>query len=505
MRRSQVWQNLKSALRDVGLLLHVPGVMALISIAVALIANEGYAVLPFLKTAIAAIGLGQLLFWRCRRSNPSYLPQSMLTVAIAWGLIPLLGAIPFYEIAHQLPISSGADAGAFRDPWNAVFEAFSGFTSTGLSMAQRSSDLPYTVQWWRTFTQWIGGVGVIVLMLSVLQFSTDAYHLYSAEGRSKRIGLTVRQTARRIWWIYLTYSLGAIALLWLSGMPLWHAFNHGLTGIATGGFTVTDGSIGAYDAPVQWATLLVFVVGAVSFSTHAQVWRGKFSALWGNAGHRWLWRGLVLGALFLILVRNVTVADETVWRESVFQWASALTTCGFSSTGVRYWAVSGKMLLVVAMLCGAVSGSTAGGLKLDRVAVLGRSFIWRMKQFGLSPHQKMRYDMGDRVFDEKQAWRLFQSAALLALLWFTTLFIATLGLAELTRPETSLMNIIFDATSALGGVGLSTGIASSSLPWGGKAIFIVLMWGGRLEIIPTLLLFSVLAKGLWQLPQGLRD
>ncbi len=144
----------------------------------------------------------------------------------------------------------------FQHFWNAAFEAFSGFTSTGLTVTLHENELPHSLQWWRSLTEWIGGVGMIVLVLSILEPSKDADQLYKAEARQQRIALTVTATVRRIWWIYLIYTGLSILLLYIAGMPLWDAINHGFIGISTGGFSIRDHSLGSYSPVIQLASAL---------------------------------------------------------------------------------------------------------------------------------------------------------------------------------------------------------------------------------------------------------
>lgn len=483
--------DFRTILRDVGILLHIPGVMALLSLPICLLAEEFYAVGPFLATAIAALVCGQLLYRGFQRAEMARLRQSLMTVAVGWLLVPLFGAIPFFLMAQQFSGIAEAPLSllVFQDPWNALFESFSGFTSTGLSVALRPSYLPHSLQWWRSFTEWIGGVGVIVLMITVLQPSTDAYQLYSAEGRNQRIGLTVRKTVQRIWWIYLLYT--ALSILWLHviGMPWWDALNHGLTGISTGGFSVKDESIGAYSPWVQLGVVPVMILGTMSFPLHYQLLqKRRWKALWQSTQHRALWVLLVVGTLLLML-ENYWTYGEPAWIDSIFQWSSALGTCGFNTVTIRTWSVAAKLLLSLAMIIGGAAGSTAGGLKLNRASALYQGILWRFKRVSLAPHQIMRYRLNGKVLDEDEAYRRLESAAVLAVLWFVLIGFGVFFLSHLL-PNWSLENIIFEAASALGSVGLSTGITAPSLVWQVKLIFILFMWMGRLEVVPVLLLIS---------------
>lgn len=170
---------------------------------------------------------------------PAALSQAMIIVALGWLWIVLLGAIPLFIAAHLETDLSGS-VRVFRNSLNALFESMSGFTSTGLTMAQDPCTLPMSMQWWRTFSEWIGGVGVIVLALALFDPTEEHDSLYGAETRSTQLGESIQETARRIWAIFFGYTLFAIGAFSLSGMPIGESVNHGMTGIATGGFSITS-------------------------------------------------------------------------------------------------------------------------------------------------------------------------------------------------------------------------------------------------------------------------
>lgn len=482
----------KTILRDLGLLLHVPGVMALASLPICFIFAEYYAILPFLATASASLICGQLLYRVYHQAGEARLRHAMLIAALGWGIIPLFAAMPFVLIASNLAAVSLAPLTVlnFQNPLNGVFEAFSGFTSTGLSMALHPSELPHTLQWWRSFMEWIGGAGMIVLVLAVLDPSTDPYQLYYAEAREKKIALTVTKTVRRIWKIYLLYSLLSILLLRVVGMPWWEAINHGLTGISTGGLAIVDDSIGTYNKTIQLAIIPIMIAGAISFSVHYQfLAERRLSALWQDAQHRALWLLLALGTLLLAL-ENFWFKGSFLGLDSLFQWVSALGTCGFSTVNLQYWSPSAKLLLSLGMVFGATAGSTVGGLKLNRVVFLYKGILWRFRRISLQPHELMRYQIEGKVVRESEAYRRIESAAILAVLWLLLLGFGALLLLHIVLPQYNLSDVILEVASALGSVGLSTGITHPDLHSMGKLILIVFMWMGRLEIIPVLLLFS---------------
>ena len=489
---------MKTVLRDLGLLLHIPVVMAIISVAVCLLAQENYALLPLFTCAISSLVVGQLLYRLSGSKNKgsSRIPYAMTTAALGWLLLPLFGAIPILMTANAPDIAPDFSTTMlrFQNPLNAMFEAYSGFTTTGLSMATNYSEIPHTLQWWRSLMQWIGGVGVIALVISILEPAAEPDKLYNAEGRSQRIGLTLSQTVKRIWWIYIIYTIAGIFLFRIVGMSWWEALNHGMTGIATGGFSVTGDSIGGYDLGVKLAVIVVMTLGAISFSVHYQFLRQrKLSAFWSDNQHQALWIFLIVGSLLLWIFNRLAFRDIPA-IDIIFQWSSALGTCGFSTASVTSWDGGAKLLMTLAMLIGGAAGSTAGGIKLSRFVIIFKAVVWRFRRIALLPHELMRYELNGEILTESEANRRVEAAAVLAILWTTIVLSGIFILQTLHLPTYGLIDVIFEVASATSGVGISTGITHPDLPWIGKLTLISLMWLGRLEIIPALLLLSLPIK-----------
>ena len=488
----------KIILRYLGLMTHVPGLMAIGSLPICYWYGEVFAVWPFLITALASFFLGQLLWRSFKDSVDARLHHGMVVAALGWVIVPVLGTFPFLGIAFLMPDYGEASPTVllFQEPLNSLFESFSGFTGTGLTMALRPSQLPHSLQWWRSFTEWIGGGGVILLMLSILSHTTSAYNLYFSEGRAKKILPSVVSTVRTIWWIYLLFTTVSILLLRVAGMPWWEAINHGMTGLSTGGFGVTDGSIGDYGPGVRLVVILVMILGSISFAVHYQViTRGRVSALWEDVQHRTLWWFLALGTMVL-LAENLWWSGSFLWVDTVFQWASALGTAGFQTVDLHTWSPTGQLLLSLAMILGGAAGSTAGGLKQVRVALLIRGLRWRIHRIRLRPHEMTKYELDGESLEESEAFRMVQNAGTLTALWAVVLWVGVLVLIHLVPREYGLSEVILEVSSAQGNVGLSTGITHPSLPWLGKVTLILIMWMGRLEIIPTLILLMAFFRWL---------
>ncbi|MEM7761063.1 MAG: potassium transporter TrkG [Cyanobacteria bacterium P01_A01_bin.40] len=489
---------MKTVLRDIGLFLHIPAIMATISLPVCLLARETYAFIPLLTCAIASLATGQILYRLAKSKGSSRIPYAMATAALGWLLLPLFSSIPILMMANAPNLAPDLSTTIlqFQNPWNAIFEAFSGFTSTGLSMAFNYSELPHTLQWWRSLMEWVGGVGVIVLVISILEPATEPNQLYNAEGRSQRIGLTLSQTVKHIWWIYLIYTIGGIFLFRIVGMTWWEALNHGMTGIATGGFSVTENSISNYGVGVKLAVMVVMILGAISFSNHYQFLRyRKLSAFWSDSQHQALWIILISGTALLWGFNRLTL-EKVPLIDILFQWSSAMSTCGFSTTSVTSWDGGAKLLMTFAMLVGGAAGSTAGGIKLSRFVIIFKAIIWRFRRVALLPHEMMRYELDGKVLQESEANRRIEAAAVLAILWISVVVSGIFILQYLKLPTYDLVDVIFEVASATSGVGISTGITHPDLPWLAKLTLICLMWIGRLEIISALLLLSLPIKSL---------
>lgn len=197
-------------------------------------------------------------------------------------------------------------------------------------MTVKASQLPASLQWWRSFIQWVGGVGVVVLAISLMEPTHSTYRLYQAGGRENRIQITASQTVRRIWMIYIGLMVLSVLLFRAVGMPWWAALNHAMTAILTGGFGITDNSMGVYSSPIQLAVIVVMVLGAIAFSSHYNnIKRRRLSAIWLDHQNRVLAILLIVGTGSVAFYKYAATGSFD-WVDSAFQWASALTTCGLS-------------------------------------------------------------------------------------------------------------------------------------------------------------------------------
>ncbi|WP_128906214.1 TrkH family potassium uptake protein [Halorubrum amylolyticum] len=504
--------------RDVGRIIQAVSLMMLISLVVAAVNGEFYTVPAFVASAVIMAGIGAGLVRRYRGADPPAKREAMVTAATAWALVGVLGGLPFVLIAWTIQIDPfpawmntppmDSTTAIFLTPLDSVFESMSGFTGTGLTMAAVEEELPRALHWWRSFIEWVGGVGVIVLTVAILRRgngSSGSYTLYESEARSEKIHPSIVTTVREIWKIFVGLTLGSIALFLLAGMPLWDAINHGMTGIATGGFSVHADSIGHYGSPlIEYATVPIMVAGSIAFPVHYLIFKGEIRNFYADLQTRWVFIWFTVGSLALtaILYANGQYATlEETFRVSLFQFVSATSNTGFGSAAIgggteRVWTAGPTLLACLGMLTGAAAGSTVSGLKLIRVITLIKGTVWQIRDV-FRPQTAISYlRIGDRRLSEAQAQREYTEATVVFVLWLAFLALGVAVLLRVLAPTYPLEYVIFDVMSAQSNVGLDSGITGPTMPDTAKAMLIVNMWVGRLEIIPVAVLIGSIIRRL---------
>ena len=504
--------------RDVGRILQVVSLMLVVSILVAVANREFYAVPAFAGSALAMAGIGVGLARRYADAGTLGKAEAMVTAASAWGMVGVLGGLPFLLVAWTIavdPFPAWANTppmdettAVFLRPLDAVFESVSGFTGTGLTVAAVEEELPRSLHWWRSFTEWIGGVGVIVLTVAILaRPGSGSLTLYESEARSEKIHPSIVNTVTEIWKIYLGLTLASIALFWLVGMEPWGAINHGMTGIATGGFSVHADSIGYYDsALVEYAVVPVMVAGSIAFPIHYLIFRGELSNFYRDVQTRWVFLWFGIGSLILtaILAQNDQYGTfEETFRTALFQFVSATSNTGFGTTAIgegggteQFWTAGATLVTCLGMLTGAAAGSTVSGLKLIRVITLVKGTAWQIGNVLQPDSAVRRLRIGERNLGEDQIQREYTEATVVFVLWIAFLIVGVAVLLRTLSPAYELEYVIFDVMSAQSNVGLDSGIAGPDLPALGKAMLIVNMWVGRLEVIPVAVLLSATFRRL---------
>ena len=498
----RVKQDLLIILRDLGLLIPVVGLMALLSLIIPLVFGESFVLAPFAITAATSFALGALLYFPLRKvAGDTQLKHGLIIAAFGWLLVAALGSLPFILTALMVdPGASSETLQYFKDPASAFFESISGYTGTGLTMAARADLLPRSLQWWRSFTEWIGGMGVIVLMLAILagpRPGAATHSLYYAEARAERIHPSISSTLRTMWWIFLLYTFISVVALWGAGMPMWESINHAMTGISTGGFSVTANSIASYNSvAIELVLIPIMLLGAISFAVHYEMMRGNGRILWRDFQTRWFLLIALIGVAVVTLENLGVIGGFQSLRESAFQLVSSITCTGFQTANLGTWSPTGKLLLAAAMFIGGAAGSTAGGIKVMRMLILMKGVQWRFRKI-VSPRQAIvPFRLGDSTIDESQVGQRLEDASLITFLWLVFMGLGVVVLLHSVPPDYTLSDVIFEVASAQGNVGLSVGITQPTMSLASKLALCFNMWIGRLEIIPVLMLVRALFFGV---------
>ena len=545
--------------RDIGSLLLMEAGLMTVTVVVALAFGELYAALGFLVAGGLTALVGGVANRRFADAPEPKMKHGMVIAAGGWLMVAVFGALPLFLTAWLTPpavmdtfVPTAADTASwepigvsgtttlsslayFRNPLHAFFESMSGWTGSGLTMAIHEPSLPRAVQWWRSFIQWVGGVGVIVLTVSILSRpGSGSYALYRSEAREQKIHPSVVSTVRTVWKLVVGYTLLAFLLLFVAisasgstysdsltpGEIAWQALNHAMTGLTTGGFSVTDNSIATYGSPLVEATLLpIMILGAIAFPIHYIVLKDRnVYKLIADLQTRWLFALLGIGVVVLSIQNLVSVQTASgafatssfspspvpffdgiqldAIRDSTFQWVSALTCTGFQSAPIGRWIAGAKVMVVGAMVLGGAAGSTVGGIKIVRGYTVGRGIAWQFSRVFLPKNAVVTARIGDRTLDRETMEREFGEAAIVTLLWLVALVIGSLVLVNVAGPEFGYADALFEVASAQGNVGLSSGITGPSMSPLAEGMFVLNMWIGRLEIIPVLVFVRA---GIWGL------
>ncbi|HUG83386.1 MAG TPA: potassium transporter TrkG [Euzebya sp.] len=414
--------------------------------------------------------------------------EGMVASGVTWLVAPLVCAVPLYVSGH------------FDSFLDAYFDAMSGLTCTGLSVLQDVDHVADSLNLWRHLMQFLGGQGIVLLVLTFFASGGGAIGMYAGEAREDKILPNVRRTARFIWRASLIYfAIGSTALtvgLLLSGMApaasVFHAVNLFFAAFDTGGFSPRSASVGYYHSAAVEAVLVVLMVaGAISFAVHFVLWQGKGRELLRNIEARVL--AVSFTGLFAMLAvglasGGVYVDAVALFRRGLFQLVSAHTGAGFSSIpGTIFatgWGVLAPGALILAMTIGGMAGSTTGGIKAIRLGLVSKMVSHVARQAALPPdaHLVSGYHHVRRQRFSPDAVQ----AAIMVLLLFGFLYF--IGGAVGLFYGYPLEEALFESTSAAGGVGLSVGITSPSMPSGLMVTYILQMYLGRLEFISALAL-----------------
>jgi trk system potassium uptake protein TrkH len=454
-------------LKYLGFLLIAQGFVIIVPGLVAVLYGQISTALLHLIIAAVLILLGYGIY-RALPESELLLREAVVIAAVIFPLSAAISAIPL-SLCARIPYI------------NAFFEAVSGITTTGLTMMPNLSDP--VVLFTRSWLQWIGGIGFVVLVLSILiSPGTSAFRLFAVSLGSKRLRPTVVSAAKLLGQIYLVITLISISLLWLGGMHLFDAVCHAMSSVSTGGFSTQAGSIGAFPAlSVFFAICFTMVMGAMDFGLYPHFLQAPAGFFRDPQVRTFGLLAAIGAALLICTLIPYLPADQAVFA-AVFQAISALTTTGFSTLNIEMLPDASKAVLIVLMWIGGCYGSTAGGIKIIRFLIFLKLIQLVFARIFLPREVVAPLKVGNQIIEMDDMYN--QTAFLLlyiGILIASTFVFILFGFG--------MMDSLFEVSSALGTVGLSIGITTPALPLFLKVLLCVDMLLGRLEIIPFLVLF----------------
>ena len=473
--------NLRLDARILGFLVGSLGAFQLLPVAVALLYGESP--LPYLTSALVAGACGLALALPARpRHHLLRARDAYLVVAAGWAIGSAFGALPY--------VLSGA-----LGPVDAFFESVAGFTTTGSTVLVQIEGSPRGLLLWRSFTQWIGGMGIILFTVAILPLlGIGGMQLFRAEvpGPVKdKLSPRVVETARRLWVIYVGLTAAEWLALWLAGMGHFDAVCHALTTLATGGFSTRDASVGAFGSPaVEWIVIVFMTAAGMNFVLHHRLAIEGPRSLWRDAELRYYLAVIAVATLacwpFAAHQAGTGTAAEGL-RGTAFSVVSVVTTTGYGSVDFERWPPLCQLVLLQLMILGGMSGSTAGGVKSLRV-LLGFRALAAAVQKLVHPRAVRPVKYGGRTVPDD----------VVAGIWafFTAYFaIAAAATAVVAATGYDLVTAVSAALTTLGNVGPGLGAVGpydnfSHFPGAVKLVLSACMIAGRLEVFTLLVLLQ---------------
>ncbi len=513
VRMPSTYVNYRVSVAYVGTVLKYIGVTPLFPLALALYYGENP--VPFAVGAAVMVGVGALLEL-LQVDEELGNREAFLLVSLAWLVVPLVGTVPYLV----------AGTGTVAGPVNALFESMSGFTTTGATVLGEISveKHGHAMLMWRQLTQWLGGMGILVLMVAILpKLSVGGAQVINQEAPGlalEKLTPRIQETARALWTIYAGFTvLAAVVYYALNvvgvapNMDLYHAVAHAFTTLPTGGFSPEGRSVEAFAPVVQWAFVPFMLVAGTNFALFWYVLKGEPSRLTGNTEFRsYLLAVAGFGAVVSgVLFAGVGIAEtptsvgavaghvEHALRQGVFQVVAVVTTTGYASMDVNTWDASAQTILLFAYFLGGSAGSAAGSIKIVRWVLVKRA-IGRSLYTSVHPEAVKPIRLEQEAVDEETIRDVFAFVLL-----FFGLFAAStilLYLDSFRTPDVTLsgLDAMSVAIATLGNVGPGFGVVGpmeSFLPFSdlGKLYMVFLMWIGRLEVLSVLVVFT---PSFWQ-------
>ena len=472
--------NYKAILYTLGWVLNIEAAAMLLPVVCSAIYGERLCATVFFVCIAVCLLCGVILTCRPPKNKTIYAKEGFIIVALSWVLISIFGALPFVISGH------------IPNFWGALFETASGFTTTGASVVADIEAFPRGLVFWRSFTHWMGGMGVLVFLVAILP-SSGGSNLYLIKAESpgpsvSKLVPKVKSTAKILYIMYLVLTLIEIVLLLLGGVGLFDALTLSFGTAGTGGFAVKNSGLADYSSYVQVVITVFMLLFGVDFSVYYLLIMGRLSdALRSDEVRAYF--GIVAAAIIVIcfncrgLFENIFVA----LKHSAFQVASIITTTGYSTTDFDKWPELSKAILVILMFVGACAGSTGGGMKVSRILILLKTIA---KEIRIAAHPKttLKVSMNGRPVEHETIRSINVFLAAYLVIFVASALLISIDNHDFQTNFTAVAATLNNIGPGLGGVGP---VRNFSIYSNFSLLVMTLdMLIGRLEIFPILILFS---------------
>ena len=433
----------------------------------------------FLLTAVLCLAIGGLLIRKKPERKQLYSREGNVIVALSWILLSIFGAIPFY-ISREIP--------SFLD---ALFETVSGFTTTGASILPEVESLPKSMIMWRSFTHWVGGMGVLVFIMAFLPLSgAQNMHIMKAESPGPSVSKLVprvKSTALLLYKIYFVLTILEFVVLLICGMTVFEALNTAFATAGTGGFGIYNNSMGGFSPKLQIVVTVFMILFSVNFNSYFLLISGKFREAFNTEVCIFF---VIVAAAAGIITINISGLFDTVGealRHSSFAVASLISTTGFGTVDFNLWPELSRTLLVLIMFIGACAGSTGGGIKVSRIVILFKSMSKELQAI-VHPRQVKKIKLNSHPIEHEtvRGVNVFMVAYLMT--FIISLILISFDNHDMITNFTAVTAAINNIGPGLELVGPTSNFGFFSAP--AKAVLIFDMLAGRLELFPMLLLFT---------------
>lgn len=473
--------NLSIIRRWLGYVLMLEGALMLLPCIVALVYGEKEG-MTFLIVAAGAFALGVITALPKPRNTVFYLKEGCVATALSWIVLSLVGCLPFF-ITGIIP--------SFVD---ALFETVSGFTTTGASILNEVESLPRSILFWRSFTHWIGGMGILVFIMAILPMSAgngSSINLLRAESPGPSVGKLMpkmRHTAGALYGIYVGLSVLMLVFLMLGGFNLVDAMMVMFGTAGTGGFGIKNDSIASYSPYIQWVIIVFMAMFGVNFSAYFMILTKRFKRAFSIEEVRWYF-GIISISIIIIFLNIYKISDSgfKAFTDSAFQVVSIITTTGFTTADYDQWSQLSKVVILMIMFTGACAGSTGGGVKVSRIMIMIKTYLKELMSY-IHPKSVKKIKIDGKVVEDDvvRSTNVFFITVLIVFL--SSLFVVSLDNQDMVSSFSAVLTTLSNVGPGLGKNGPSLNFAFYSDR--AKLVLIFDMLAGRLEYFPLLVMLS---------------